>query len=186
VSLAPPKKNLEIIEHIQRWVDRIVIGENLCPFARPSIDRGQFEIKVSEATNIEEAYRDALTHIEYFCEPSNVHLDSLLLVFSTTLHEFEVYLDCLSACEYALETLELEGIIQLASFHPDYLFDGTDVTDHAHWTNRAPFPAIHLLRESSVSEALNSVTHPDKIPQRNIEHLRKLSPTELKHLFDDL
>ena len=185
-TLSESQSSSDASERARRWVERIVVGENLCPFARPSIVRGGFEIQVSEATTLDAAYRDALLHIDGFCQPSSQHLDSSLLVFSAALDDFEEYLDCLAACEYALEELELEGVIQLASFHPDYLFGDADPDDPAHWTNRAPLPAIHLLRESRVSDALASVAHPEKIPERNIEHLRKLSPEELELLFQGL
>ena len=178
--------SLDPIQRMQRWVERVVIGENLCPFARPSLRRGGFDMQVSDATTLDEAYRDTLTYLTSFLEPQADRLDSGLLVFSRALDDFEEYLDCLSACEEALITLELEGVIQLASFHPRYLFADTDPDDPAHWTNRSPLPGIHMLRESRVSAALDSVPHPELIPERNIAHLRTITPEALKRLFIDL
>ena len=178
--------SLDPVQRMQRWVERVVIGENLCPFARPSLRRGAFDIQVSDATTLDEAYRDTLTYLSRVLEPQSEQLDSGLLVFPRSLDDFEEYLDCLNACEEALITLKLEGVIQLASFHPRYLFADADPDDPAHWTNRSPLPAIHLLRESRVSTALDSVPHPELIPERNIEHLRSLTPEALKRLFIDL
>ena len=168
------------------WIERIVIGENLCPFAKPSIKAGRFDLRISEAPTLEKAYIDALNYLEWFLQAESESLDSALLVFPHTLTDFEDYLDCLDALEGAIEELSLEGIIQLASFHPKYVFDGEPADDQAHWTNRAPLPAIHLLREERVSEVLDQVSHPEKIPRRNIGHLRSLSLDQLKALFSDL
>ena len=171
---------------IMRWVERIVVGERLCPFAHPSIARGGFEIKISEASDLQSAYQSLLDYLADFIKPRADHLDSGLIVFPRTLEDFDEYLDCLAAGEDALEALELDGVIQLASFHPQYLFEGSPPDDHAHWTNRSPFPAFHLLRESSVSDAIDLVRDPEKIPERNIAHMRQLSSDELQALFSDL
>ena len=179
-SLSDPESRM------MRWVERVVVGERLCPFAQPSIARGGFEVKVSEATDLESAYHALLAYLADFVQPASAHLDSGLLVFSDALSDFDEYLDCLAAGEEALEHLELSGVIQLASFHPQYLFEGSPPEDHAHWTNRAPLPAFHLLRESAVSDAVDLVRDPDKIPERNIAHLRQLSADELRALFADL
>ena len=170
---------------IQSWIDRVVIGEHLCPFAQPSIDRNALDIQVSEASNLDDAYRDALHYLSTMLDPPSSFIESGLLVFSGALKDFEEYLDCLEACEEAIGQLNLNGVLQLASFHPDYRFDGSDSDDQANWTNRSPLPAIHFLREEVVSEALSSVSHPEKIPERNIEHLRRLPPEYLRSLFPE-
>lgn len=171
---------------INSWIERIVIGVNLCPFAAPSIARGGLEVRVSEARDLESAYRDLLSCVNDLLEPNAHHLESALIVFPSALSEFDELLDCLAVCEDALAQLELEGVFQLASFHPHYRFEGEPEDDPAHWSNRAPYPALHILRESSVSEALSAVSHPEKIPQRNIDYLRSRSPEELSALFSGL
>lgn len=168
------------------WLHRVVIGERLCPFAKPSLEREGFELYVSAAETFEEAYRDFLTYLTRFLQPSSAHIESGLLVLSRALSDFEEYLDCLAVAEEALEELELSGVVQIASFHPDYRFADTPPDDPAHWTNRAPLPAFHLLREDAMSEALESIVDPDLIPQRNIERLRGMTPEALRALFEGL
>ena len=173
-------------EQMITWLHRIVIGENLCPFAKPSVDAGQFDLRVSEASDLDRAYLETLSYLDWFLQEEADIFDSAMIIFPQALQEFEVYLDCLAALEAAIEELNLEGIIQLASFHPDYLFEGEAIDDQAHWTNRSPIPAIHLLREERVSQFLDLVPHPEKIPQRNIDHFRSLSSAQLDALFLDL
>ena len=173
----------EAILKTWRWIERAVIGANLCPFAQPSINQNRFEIQVSEAQSIDQAYRSALVYLENLL--ANKHdLESALLIFPNALDEFEDYLDCLFALEEALIELELEGIFQLASFHPHYQFEETTEDDQANWSNRSPYPSIHFLREDSISKALSAVSHPDKIPKRNVTYLRKLSFSQIKEIFD--
>ena len=107
---------------ITSWIERVVVGVNLCPFAAPSIARGGFEVRVSDALNFDSAYQDTLLYISDLLEPETRHLESALIVFSSALSEFDEFLDCLIACEDALNQLNLEGIFQLASFHPRYRF----------------------------------------------------------------
>ena len=181
-----PSKSRDPKRRALEWINRVVIGENLCPFAKPSVDEGRLDLRVSESRSLDDSFRDLLSYLEWFLTADAEHFDSGLLIFSKTLHDFEEFLDCLSAAEEAIVSLNLEGVIQLASFHPEYVFDDSPLNDQAHWTNRSPLPALHLLREARVSEVLERVPHPEKIPQRNIEHLRSLTTTQLETLFADL
>ena len=165
-----------------RWIKNVVIGANLCPFAQPSIDQNRFKIEVSEAQSVDQAYRAALIYLDTLLD-DDIDLESALLIFPCTLDDFEDYLDCLYAVEEALIELELEGVFQLASFHPKYQFEGATEEDHANWSNRSPYPSIHFLREDSMSKALSTISHPDKIPKRNVTYLRKLSFAQIKTMF---
>jgi len=111
---------------------------------------------------------------------------ALFVSDSALLQDFDDYLDWLSICEELLEQAGLEGMIQLASFHPDYQFEGEDDDDMSHYSNRSPFPMLHLIRENHISAALATVTRPEAIPERNKRHMRRLGRDGLLQLMPEL
>lgn len=162
----------------RQWLEEIVIGLNLCPFARKELVSNRVRFSVSEADS-EDALLMALQEELRFLE-DNPDTETTLLVHPGMLADFDDYNDFLSAADGLLELLELDGIYQIASFHPDYRFAGTAPEDAENYTNRSPFPMLHLLREASVTRAVDSHPAPDAIPERNIALMEELGADDMR------
>ncbi len=165
---------MDPIADTQRWLERAVIGLNLCPFAKAVHAKGQIRYVFSDAT----APRDLLTQLGeellFLRDAPPAEVDTTLIVHPHVLQDFLDYNDFLDEADALVEQLELEGSIQVASFHPDYRFAGTEPDDITNFTNRAPYPTLHLLREDSVTRAVEAFPDPDAIVERNQDTLRKL------------
>jgi hypothetical protein len=165
---------LDPIADTQRWLERIVIGLNLCPFAKSVVAKQQVRYVLSDATTPEtllELLGGELVHLR---DTPAAEVDTTLIVHPHVLSDFLDYNDFLDDADALVEALELEGILQVASFHPHYQFAGTEPEDIGNYTNRAPWPTLHLLREDSVSRAVEAFPDPDAIVERNIQTLEKL------------
>ncbi len=160
------------IDETHRWIADFVVGLGLCPFAKQPLDSGRIRIVASETTDIEEAMVELAREFIYLDESTLT--ETTLLVFTTGWTEFDAYLDLLDFGSELLEERGYEGTFQLASFHPDYCFEGNDTTDPANATNRSPYPMLHVLREASVEAAVASHPDPKGIPARNEAKLREL------------
>jgi uncharacterized protein len=150
----------------QHWVDRLIIGYGICPFAR----RQGTRYRVLESADFESALHDLADELLFL--DRNPEIQTTLMIFADSLGEFDDYLDALEAAEQLLSALGYAGVYQLASFHPRYCFDGADEDDAANYSNRSPFPVWHIIREAAISAALQHYPNPEQIPQRNIELLR--------------
>jgi hypothetical protein len=175
----------EAVGAVTRWLERAVIGLNLCPFAAAPWRRGLVRIVASDAETFEDAVQDACDEVEWLlgaAEDGAAGLSTTLIAYTRALGGFEEFLEAAGALEEVLRQEGLEGVLQVASFHPDYRFEGVEAEDPGNWTNRAPYPILHLLREDEVAEAI--ARHPDihKIPQTNIEKMRALSEQERRAL----
>ena len=166
--------NETIIAATQTWLERAVIGLNLCPFAKAVYVKKQIRYVVSSATTQEELLSDLMRELEFLAETPSEKIDTTLLIHPGVLTDFLDYNDFLDVVDAALEDMELEGILQVASFHPQYQFADTQPDDIENFTNRAPYPTLHLLRESSMVLAVSAYPEADKIFDKNIETLRKL------------
>ena len=164
-------------EQVQRWVREAVIGLGLCPFAAAVYDEHRLRVVVSKASGPEEAVRDALEEAQHLLE--NDAVATTLVVFEAALDDFMAFLDAVVDLEALLSKAGADGTLQVATFHPDYRFDGTGEDDVENYTNRAPYPIFHLLRESNVSQAIHDHPDPEGIPARNIETMRSLGKVEL-------
>lgn len=156
------------------WLQTQVIGEGLCPFAAAPFKDGRVRMVCSNATDPDTVYRDFLTELDTFLALDPQQHETSLFVLSAGLADFNDYLDMLEDLQAALDQLRLTGVVQLASFHPDYLFDGCDDDDPANYTNRAPWPLFHLIREDGLAAALESYPDPEAIPERNMARMRAL------------
>jgi len=165
-----------IIDSTRTWVDRAVIGLNLCPFAKAVQVKGQIRYVVTDAQTEEELMASLVTELERLVETSPDAVETTLLIHPHVLQDFMDYNDFLELADGAVEELELDGEIQVASFHPNYQFDGTAPDDMENFSNRSPYPTLHLLRESSVERAVAEFPDTDTIYERNIETLDKLGP----------
>ncbi|MDX1906775.1 MAG: DUF1415 domain-containing protein [Bacteroidia bacterium] len=169
-----------IIRQTRTWVEQFVIGLQLCPFAAVPARENRIRYIVSTATTPEDLIEDLYDELELLMSTPPEELETTLLIHPEALTDFDAYLDFLDAGEDMVAEADLEGIIQLAGFHPDYVFADEAEDDPAHFSNRSPYPMIHLLREDSVSLAVD--THPDidRVPERNVAYLRALGLEEVR------
>ena len=158
----------------RRWIEQFVVAENLCPFAAPVLRANQLRIAVCAAEDEPALALALLDELDLLQRTPEAEIATGVLVFTEALADFETYLDFLALAEELVQECGLEGIVQLASFHPQYCFEGVAPDDVANFTNRSPLPMLHLLREDSISRALEVYANADAIPARNIEHLREL------------
>ena len=163
-----------------RWVREFVIKLNICPFAKYEMDKGSVRIQESLAQSVEQAIKDLIAAFETL--NSNAAIETILLVFPSFLNDFFDYLDFVDLAESFLITLGYEGIYQLATFHPDYCFADASPDDVTNYTNRSPYPMLHLLRESSIERAIAYYGNTEDIPENNMACLRQLGLDEVKQL----
>ena len=169
----------------RRWLQRAVIGLNLCPFAKAVHVRNQVRYVLSEAATATALLADLTRELEFLHAADPAMVETTLLVHPGVLGDFLDYNDFLDDADAAVEALGLEGELQVASFHPDYAFAGSDPDDPANCTNRSPYPMLHLLREDSVSRAVDTFPDPDAIVERNIETLERIGAEGFRRLLRD-
>ncbi|KZX55968.1 hypothetical protein A3709_06125 [Halioglobus sp. HI00S01] len=162
------------------WLTEFVVGLNLCPFARPVLDSPALRVAVCDKTEGPDLLRAFLLELDLLQSTPEEDVATTLLVFANALQSFDDYLDLLADAQDLLHESGLEGVIQLASFHPDYLFDGEDPAATSHFSNRAPWPTIHFLREDMLSRVLGDYPDPEAIPQRNMQTLASIGLLALK------
>lgn len=167
------------------WLERAVIGLNLCPFARAPYRKSQVHFAVSDATSEEDLLTALVTEIEALLEHAPEQRDTSLLVLSDGLADFDAFNDFAAAADGLLDALGLEGVLQIATFHPDYQFADSPADAIENYTNRSPYPILHLLREDSVSRAVDAMQDPDEIYRANIERLRALGKAGWRALWDN-
>jgi hypothetical protein len=162
------------VRDTRRWLERAVIGLNLCPFAKAVHVKEQVHYAVSNATQANALMEDLGRELDALLEFDPAVRDTTLLVVPGCLHEFLEFNDFMAQAGRLVRKRGLEGVIQLASFHPAFRFAGNEEGDVANFTNRSPYPTIHLLREASVDRAVAAIAQPQAIYQANIETLRRL------------
>lgn len=172
----------------RKWLAEFVVGLNLCPFARPLLDNPQLRIQVCEDTSSDALRLAFLQELDLLQSSPESEVASSLLVFSHALADFDDYLDFVDDARDLLAEAGLEGVLQLASFHPDYQFEGEPADGASHFSNRAPWPTIHFIREDMLSRVLGDFPDPEAIPVRNMETLDRIGVKELElrwqKLFD--
>lgn len=173
----------EIIADTQKWLEKAVIGLNLCPFAKAVHVKNQIRYVVSAATTPEALLADLIAELETLAECSAQKIETTLLIHPDTLTDFLDYNDFLDVADAAVEDRDLGGVLQVASFHPQYQFDGTQADDIDNYTNRSPYPTLHLLREESIEKAVAAYPQTDTIFEKNIETLRRLGHDGWVRLF---
>ncbi|MDP2133196.1 MAG: DUF1415 domain-containing protein [Sulfuritalea sp.] len=164
----------EIIATTRKWLERAVIGLNLCPFAKGVHVKGQVRYVVSMAQTEDALLDDLERELKFLAETAPEIIDTTLLITPGVLTDFDDFANFLDLVEVVLRTQGLSGVLQVASFHPDYVFADAEPDDIANYTNRAPYPILHLLREASLARATAAFPDAAEIYQRNIETLEKL------------
>ena len=163
-----------IIAATRLWLERAVIGLNLCPFAKAVHAKGQVRYVVSAATTPETLVADLMDELHFLASADADKTDTTLLIHPQVLNNFLDYNDFLEVVDALVEELDLDGEIQVASFHPQYQFAGTEADDITNYSNRSPYPTLHLLREASVERAVTAFPEAADIFGKNIETLEKL------------
>lgn len=156
------------------WLEHVVIGLNLCPFAKAVQVKNQIDFRVSRAHDTDALLTDLLAALQSLQDSDPKQTDTILLIHPWVLQDFFDYNDFLALADTVLARLGLAGIMQIASFHPHYVFADTDESDITNCTNRSPFPMLHLLRESSLDAAIAALPDSDKIVERNLASLRAI------------
>lgn len=181
----PADDDARVLARTQAWLDRAVIGLNLCPFAKSVRVKDQIRFVISPATTVE-ALRDTLQQeLQTLAQADPQQLDTTLLVHPRVLHDFLDYNDFLDVADQVLAGLGLEGVLQIASFHPDYQFAGTAADDIDNFSNRSPYPTLHLIREASIDRAVAAFPEAERIYEANIATLQHLGLAGWRALFAD-
>ncbi len=186
VSAVSEITNERAIARVRAWIERFVVDLNLCPFARPVVSTDALRIVACESASPEAIATLLITEFDLLSQSSESDIATSVLVFHKGLEDFDDYLGFLDDAQTLLEELGLGGEIQIASFHPDYRFEGEPVDAVSHFTNRAPYPLIHLLRETLVTNALDAYPNPERIPERNIQTLERLGLAGIESLLNSL
>ena len=164
----------DVIAATRAWIERAVIGLNLCPFAKAVYVKNQIRYTVSGARTPEALLDDLVRELRNLSDTSAEDVDTTLLIHPHVLNDFLDYNDFLQVAEATVEELDLAGILQVASFHPRYQFAGTSSDDITNYTNRSPYPTLHVLREASVDQAVEAFPEAEAIFEKNIETMRRL------------
>jgi hypothetical protein len=172
-SIAVPTHD-EAIVATRSWIEQIVIGLNLCPFAKIVYDKDQIRYVVSAAKTSIELLDDLERELRMLAKAAPEKVDTALLIHPQVLIEFLDYNDFLDVADEAVERIGLAGVIQIASFHPEYQFAGTALDDVTNYTNRSPYPMLHLLREASIDLAVAAFPETREIYEKNLQTMRRV------------
>jgi hypothetical protein len=171
-----------IVTVTQNWLTSFIIAYNICPFAKQVHDNGRIRYRVEEKANLEHCLETLIAECQHL--DNTAECETTLLILPNACADFDDFLDLLAIAEQLLQDQGYEGIYQLASFHPDYCFADSATDDAANYTNRSPYPMLHIIREASLEQALRGYEHPEQIPERNIELTRKMGLQKLQSLLD--
>ncbi len=162
------------IEDTKKWLLEAVVGLNLCPFAKSVVVKDMVRYRVCPSSQPEDVLAMLREELQHLAAADPEQLDTTLLIAPNAMPDFLDFNDFLAECDEVLIDLELDGVLQVADFHPQYQFGGTDVDDIENFTNRTPYPTLHLLREASIDKAVEAYPDASLIFERNIEVLNKL------------
>lgn len=177
------ESNELIIQHTQNWIRSFIIKFNICPFAKREISRGTVRFQVSLTTKEEAALTELMSEIDVLDKQREI--ETTLLIFPQLFKDFFHYLDFIDMAEQLLLDSGYEGIYQIATFHPDYCFADVDINDVSNYTNRSPYPMLHVLREESVEKAIEYYGDTATIPENNIVTMQQLGLETVKKLLLD-
>ncbi len=179
-----PRKDEETVQSVKKWLKTFVVEMNLCPFARDEILNKRVRFASTRAITEEQLLMSLQDELELL--NSDPAIETTLLIHANVLQDFYDYNQFLSYADKLLLQMGLEGIYQIASFHPDYQFDGTNPDDAENYTNRSPYPLLHLLREASLERAIADYPDVDQISVRNVALMNSLGHNKLQALFESL
>lgn len=179
MSDKPYYTDQQVLALTRQWVETMVVGLNLCPFAAPVVRQQTLRYQVCHQVDEEGVAAEFLAELGVIQQASEQEIATSLFIMPRAVPDFYDYLDLLALLESLLQQAGLVGTFQLASFHPGYRFAGVDPQDISHWTNRSPFPMVHFIREAQMDRVLQHFADPEAIPERNIKQLRALGREQL-------
>jgi len=171
---------------VEKWLDDVVIGLNLCPFSVQPRKKNQVRFKVSQALTPEVLVADLFDELNIINQSDSSEIETSLIIIPDMLLDFDDYNEFLDIADGLIIDNDWEGVFQIASFHPDYCFEDTEPDSTENLTNRAPYPILHILREDSLTDALDNMTDPDEIYKRNINTVNALTKEKIHALFPHL
>ncbi|MBK7425606.1 MAG: DUF1415 domain-containing protein [Saprospiraceae bacterium] len=181
------KYNKPSLTWTEGWIEKIVVGLGLCPFAAIPFKKKQIRLVSFSGDDLVSLLELLKAECNYLLVSDPEKTETTLIVIEDTLSTFEEYLNFVTIAESLMDQLNLEGILQLATFHPEYRFgDSAGENDPSDYTNRSPFPMLHLLREESVSRAVDSYPDIDEVPQRNILRMQQLGTIRIQQMLEDI
>ncbi len=172
------------IEQTKQWLQDVIITLNFCPFAKKEFDSGRVRFALCEETEREKILSAVIDECQRL--DINSEIETTLIVFSEGLEDFDQYLNVVELADELMNLQGYEAVYQLATFHPDYVFAGTDKMDAANYTNRSPLPLLHLIREESLEQALKNYPDPESIPEKNINKARELGLTYFHRMLEKI
>jgi len=172
------------IKQTKLWLEQIIVGFNFCPFAKKELVNNAIHYHLSANHKVKLALDELVEQYFYLTDHSEV--ETSLIIYSEGFKSFEGYLNLVAYAEESLINSGFEGIFQLASFHPDYYFEGEDFDDAANFTNRSPYPSLHIIREASMTKVLNVYKNPEQIPVNNINLARSKGAPFFSQLLIDI
>ena len=181
--MAEPKASDAITAAVRHWVQTVVVDLNLCPFAGRALREERVRFAVSPASTEAQLLASLQTELERL--EAHPAVETTLLIHPEVLQDFDRYNQFLEVADELLAAMGLVGTYQIASFHPDYRFAGTAPDDVENFTNRSPYPMLHLLREQSVERSIAAYPDTQQIPLRNIALMKRLGAARLKQLLQD-
>lgn len=164
--------NQDILAHTQQWIETIVVGLNFCPFAKRELRKNAVRFVVNDTAELQETLQQLISECAFL--DNNPETETTLIILASGFDDFMDYLDLIELAENLLAEQDYEGVYQVASFHPEYCFADADSDDAANYTNRSPYPMLHLLREASLDTAIDNYPDIDSIPENNMQKARGL------------
>lgn len=174
-------KHSDIIQQTQCWLENVIIGLNFCPFAKREFVNQSIRYAVSDALQLDEALQAVAD--EFITLDQEDGIETTLLMFASGFSDFDDFVELIDYSNQLIDELGYRGIYQVAHFHPDYCFEGSDDQDAANFTNRSPWPTLHLIRESSLQSAIEQHANTEAIPEANIRLARKLGFDKMQQLL---
>lgn len=175
-------KDTTAVNQTRCWVKTVIVEHNFCPFARRELERESIRYSVNHSVELEAALLAVIDECVFL--DNNDATETTLLIFTEAFKSFDDYLELVELAGELLADQDYEGIYQLASFHPEYCFADAGQNDAANYTNRSPYPMLHLIREASMEKALAHYPEPEKIPERNVEYAQELGLDEMKRQLE--
>jgi uncharacterized protein len=172
----------EVLDQTRHWLEKAVIGLNLCPFAKAVYVKNQVRLVVSQARHADDLLEELDRELDLLVATPAEQLDTTLLIHPTLFDDFLDFNDFLEVADGVVAEHGLDGVIQLASFHPQFQFDGSEPDDIGNYSNRAPFAILHLLREESVERAVAAYPEAETVFEKNVETLERLGHSGWKAL----
>ncbi len=179
--MARSANDQQVVSDVKSWFIKAVLGLNLCPFAHKPYQQGSIRFELTNANNEEACLQDIYLNFQQL--ESQSEIETTVLICPNIFSSFEDYNQFLDVLDTLIENEGWQGIFQIASFHPDYVFADTDHKDRANWTNRSPYPLFHLIREQSITAANQSSVDVGKVPENNILKLRSLTTQQIEEIF---